>query len=160
LSLDPLELRRRNFIRPEEFPYTTATGAEYDSGNYELALDQALHLLDYDAALVERDAARARGELVGIAVSTFVEPSGGPGGETGLVRVEPDGSVTLVTGSHSHGQGHETSFAQVVADQMHLPFDLVRVIHGDTAAIDVGVGTFASRSMMLGGAAAVAAAER
>ncbi len=160
LAMDPVALRRKNFIQPDEFPYTTATGAEYDSGNYELALDQALDLLGYDAAIAERDAARARGEIVGIGVSTFVEPSGSVGGETGLVRVERDGRVTLVTGSHSHGQGHETSFAQVVADRMHVAFDQVRVIHGDTAAIDAGVGTFASRSMALGGGAAVAAAER
>jgi aerobic carbon-monoxide dehydrogenase large subunit len=108
--------------------------------------------------LHERDAARARGELMGIGVSTFVEPAGSPGGETGLVRVERDGHVTLVTGAHSHGQGHETSFAQVIADQMHVQMNQVRVIHGDTAAIGDGVGTFASRSMMLGGGAAVAAA--
>jgi carbon-monoxide dehydrogenase large subunit len=160
LHLDPLELRRKNFIRPDEFPYTAATGAEYDSGNYGLALDRALELLGYDAAIADRNARRARGELVGIGISTFVEPSGSVGGETGLVRVERDGRVTLVTGSHSHGQGHETSFAQVVADRMQVPFDQVRVIHGDTAAIAAGIGTFASRSMMLGGGAAVAAAQR
>jgi carbon-monoxide dehydrogenase large subunit len=159
LGMDPLEVRRKNFIQPEQFPFTAATGAEYDSGNYGLALDKALDLLGYDDAIKERDAAQARGELVGIGISTFVEPAGSVGGESGLVRVERDGHVTLVTGSHSHGQGHETSFAQVVADRMHVPFDHVRVIHGDTAAIDTGTGTFASRSMMLGGGAAVIAAE-
>jgi aerobic carbon-monoxide dehydrogenase large subunit len=160
LGMDPLEVRRKNFIQPEQFPFTTATGAEYDSGNYALALDKALDLLGYAQAVNEQDAARARGELVGIGISTFVEPSGSIGGETGLVRVEPDGHVTLVTGSHSHGQGHETSFAQIVADRMNVPVSDVRVVHGDTAAIDMGTGTFASRSMMLGGGAAVVAADQ
>ncbi|MBV9896796.1 MAG: xanthine dehydrogenase family protein [Chloroflexi bacterium] len=160
LGMDPLEVRRKNFIQPDQFPFTTALSAEYDSGDYARALDKALDLLDYSRLVQERDAARARGELVGIGVSTFVEPAGSIGGETGLVRVERDGRVTLVTGAHSHGQGHETSFAQVVADRMNVAVDQVRVIHGDTAAIDMGTGTFASRSMMLGGGAAVAAAEQ
>jgi carbon-monoxide dehydrogenase large subunit len=160
LGTDGVELRRKNFIRPDDFPHQTATGAEYDSGDYAAALDKALALLDYEQVLAERDAARQRGELMGVGVSTFVEPSGSVGGETGRVRVEHDGRVTLVTGSHSHGQGHETSFAQVIADQMRVPMDQVRVIHGDTAAIGSGVGTFASRSMMLGGGAAIAAATR
>ncbi|HEX8966689.1 MAG TPA: molybdopterin cofactor-binding domain-containing protein, partial [Chloroflexota bacterium] len=158
LGMDPVELRRKNFIRPDEFPYQSATGAEYDSGNYGAALDKAMELFGYAALVSERKVARDRGELMGIGVSTFAEPSGSLGGETGLVRVEPDGSITLVTGSHSHGQGHETSFAQVVADQFQVPMDQVRVIHGDTAQIQNGVGTFASRSMMFGGSAAVAAA--
>jgi len=160
LGMDAIDVRRKNFIRPEDFPYRTATGAEYDSGNYAAALDKALDLVGFPQVVHERDAARARGELMGIGVSTFVEPSGSVGGETGLVRVERDGHVTLVTGSHSHGQGHETSFAQVIADQMHVPLDQVHVLHGDTAAIDRGTGTFASRSMMLGGSAAVVAATR
>jgi carbon-monoxide dehydrogenase large subunit len=160
LRIDPIELRRKNFIQPDDFPYHTATGANYDSGNYAGALDKALELANYPELVRQRDAARARGELVGIGVSTFVEPSGSPGGETGLVRVEQNGDVTLVTGSHSHGQGHETSFAQVVADQMNLPMQHVRVVHGDTAAIGSGTGTFASRSMVLGGGAAVGAAKR
>jgi carbon-monoxide dehydrogenase large subunit len=160
LGMDPIELRRKNFIGPDEFPYRTATGAEYDSGKYAAALDKALDLIGFPRLVHEREAARARGELMGIGVSTFVEPSGSVGGETGLVRVERDGRVTVVTGSHSHGQGHETSFAQIVADRMRLPLDQVRVIHGDTAEIDRGTGTFASRSMMLGGSAAVVAATR
>ncbi len=160
LGMDPLELRRKNFIAPEQFPFKAATGAEYDSGDYDRALRKALDLLGYSEVVRQRDAARARGELVGVGISTFVEPAGSVGGETGLVRVEPDGRVTLVTGAHSHGQGHETSFAQVIADQMHVAFDQVRVIHGDTDAIERGTGTFASRSMMLGGGAALIAAGR
>jgi len=160
LGMDPIELRRKNFIPPDEFPYHTATGAAYDSGNYGRALDKALQLANYPELVRRRDAARERNELMGIGISTFVEPSGSPGGETGLVRVERNGDVTLVTGSHSHGQGHETSFAQVIADQMNVPMQQVRVVHGDTAEIAAGTGTFASRSMVLGGGAAVAAATR
>ncbi len=160
LGMDPVELRRKNFIPADAFPYKTATGADYDSGDYGKALDKALELAHYPELLRQRNAARARGELVGIGVSTFVEPSGSLGGETGLVRVEPSGQVTLVTGSHSHGQGHETSFAQVISDALNVPMRQVRVVHGDTAAIDRGVGTFASRSMTMGGSAAVAAATK
>jgi aerobic carbon-monoxide dehydrogenase large subunit len=160
LNMDPVELRRKNFVAPDEFPYTTALGAEYDSGDYGRALSKALELANYDQLARERDAARARGELMGIGLSTFVEPSGSVGGETGLVRVEPNGEVTVATGSHSHGQGHETSFAQVVADALQVPMEQVRVLHGDTNDIDRGTGTFASRSMMLGGGAAVTAAGR
>jgi carbon-monoxide dehydrogenase large subunit len=97
---------------------------------------------------------------VGIGISTFVEPSGSPGGETGRVRVEQDGRITVVTGAHNHGQGHETSFAQIIADHMQVPMSQVRVVHGDTAEIGGGIGTFASRSIMLGGGAVVAAAAR
>ena len=125
----------RTSFNPMNFRTARQPGAEYDSGNYAGALDKALALANYPELVRQRDAARGRGELVGIGVSTFVEPSGSPGGETGLVRVEPNGDVTLVTGSHSHGQGHETSFAQVVADQMNVPMQQVRVVHGDTAAI-------------------------
>jgi len=160
LDMDPIELRRKNFVRPEEFPYKSATGAEYDSGDYGRALDKALQLANYPELVQQREEARSRGELMGIGVSTFVEPSGSVGGETGLVRVEDDGQVTLVTGSHSHGQGHETSFAQIVADEMQVPLHQVRVLHGDTAAIDRGTGTFASRSMSLGGSAALGAAKK
>jgi len=160
LRMDPVDLRRKNFIQPDAFPYKTATGADYDSGDYGKALDKALDLARYPELLKQRADARARGELVGIGVSTFVEPSGSVGGETGLVRVEPSGQVTLVTGSHSHGQGHETSFAQVISDAMNVPMHQVRVIHGDTAEIERGVGTFASRSMTLGGSAAVTAATK
>jgi carbon-monoxide dehydrogenase large subunit len=157
LGMDPIELRRKNFIAPEQFPYRNALGAEYDSGDYGRALARALELADYPELVRQRDAARARGELMGIGVSTFVEPSGSPGGETGVVRVEPDGQITLVTGSSSHGQGHETSFAQVLADELRVPPQKIRVVHGDTAEIENGTGTFASRSLILGGGAALEA---
>jgi carbon-monoxide dehydrogenase large subunit len=160
LGMDPVELRRKNFIRPDAFPYTNALGTEYDSGDYGRALERALQLADYPALVRERDAARARGELMGIGFSTFVEPSGSVGGETGLLRIAEDGRATLVTGSHSHGQGHETSFAQVVADELGMPMEQVRVVHGDTSAIGSGIGTFASRSMILGGGAAIEASRK
>ena len=160
LGMDPIELRRKNFVPADNFPYRSATGAEYDSGDYARALEAALQLAGYDELARQREAARARGELMGIGVSTFVEPSGSVGGETGLVRVEPSGQVTVVTGSHSHGQGHETSFAQIVADALHVPMQQVQVLHGDTNDIERGTGTFASRSLVLGGSAAATAAGR
>src|SRR6185437_14367659 len=101
------------------FPYKAATGSEYDSGDYEKSLAEALHLANYDQLLRERDEARARGELSGIGVSTFVEPSGGAGFESGTIRVERTGAITVLTGSSAHGQGHETSFAQLVASKLH-----------------------------------------
>jgi carbon-monoxide dehydrogenase large subunit len=160
LSMDPIEVRRKNFIAADQFPYETATGARYDSGDYAKALDRALELANYPELARRRDEARSRGELMGIGVSTFVEPAGSVGGETGLVRVEANGDVTLITGSHSHGQGHETSFAQVVADALQVPVQQVRVKHGDTSLIASGTGTFASRSMMMGGAAAAEASHK
>jgi carbon-monoxide dehydrogenase large subunit len=160
LGMDPAEVRRKNFIPAESFPYTTATGARYDSGNYAQALDRALELADYRSLVRQRDEARARGELMGIGLSTFVEPAGSPGFESGLVRIERSGRVTVATGAHSHGQGHETSFAQVAADTLHVPLDHVRVIHGDTAATPQGTGTFASRSIVYGGNAVLQASQR
>jgi carbon-monoxide dehydrogenase large subunit len=160
LGIDRLEIRRRNFIRPEEFPYRSGVGVEYDSGNYERALDEALKLSDYRKLIEYRDEAQARGELVGVGVSTFVEPSGGAGFESGTVRVERTGEITVLTGSSSHGQGHETSFAQVAADKLRVSMDHIAIRHGDTMAIQQGVGTFGSRSMVMGGGALSTAADR
>jgi carbon-monoxide dehydrogenase large subunit len=160
LGIDPVEIRRKNMIRSEQFPYKTAAGAEYDSGDYERAMDKALKLAEYDDLLRERDRARAKGDLFGIGMSTFVEPSGGAGFESGVVRIERTGAVTAITGSSAHGQGHETVFAQVVAEKLGVPFDQVVVRHGDTAMIPQSVGTFGSRSASLGGSALVIAAER
>ncbi len=138
----------------------SGVGVEYDSGDYEKSLNEALRMSDYQQLVRYRDAARARGELVGIGVSTFVEPSGGAGFESGTVRVERTGEITVLTGSSSHGQGHETSFAQVIADKMRVSMDHVAIRHGDTVAIQQGVGTFGSRSMVMGGGAMAKAAER
>jgi aerobic carbon-monoxide dehydrogenase large subunit len=160
LGIDRLEIRRKNFIRPEQFPYRSGVGVEYDSGDYEKSLNEALRMSDYQQLVRYRDEARKRGELVGIGVSTFVEPSGGAGFESGTVRVERTGEITVLTGSSSHGQGHETSFAQVIADKLRVSLDHVAIRHGDTMAIQQGVGTFGSRSMVMGGGAMARAAER
>ncbi len=160
LGIDRVEIRRKNFIRPEQFPYKTATGVEYDSGDYEKTLNEAMRLAGYDGLLRQRDERRAKGEIVGVGFSTFVEPSGGAGFESGTVRVERTGVVTVLTGSSSHGQGHETSFAQVAATKMRVPMDQVVVRHGDTLAVQQGTGTFGSRSMVMGGGALAVALER
>jgi carbon-monoxide dehydrogenase large subunit len=160
LGRDPLDLRRQNFIQRDQFPYRTAMGVEYDSGDYEKALDEALRLSNHAELLRQRDARRAQGEIVGVGVSTFVEPSGGAGFESGTVRIERTGEITVLTGSSSHGQGHETSFAQVAADLLHVSMDHVAVQHGDTLGIQQGTGTFGSRSMVTGGGALAQAAER
>jgi carbon-monoxide dehydrogenase large subunit len=160
LGLDRLEIRRKNFIRPDQFPYRTGVNVEYDSGDYEKSLAEALRLSDYDQMMQDRDAARARGELVGVGISTFVEPSGGVGFESATVRVERTGEITVLTGASSHGQGHETVFAQVVADQLRVSMEHVAIRHGDTLAIQQGVGTFASRSAVMGGGALALATQR
>ncbi|MBV9327580.1 MAG: xanthine dehydrogenase family protein molybdopterin-binding subunit [Chloroflexi bacterium] len=158
LGLDPLEIRRMNFIPPDAFPYTTPIGNQYDSGDYALTLDHALELAGYPRLLRERDQRRAEGGVYGIGVCTFVEPAGGAGFESGRVRVEPDGSIVLESGSLSHGQGHHTSFAQVVADAFQVTPDRVKVVQGDSRRVPPGVGTFGSRSMTHGGGAAKIAA--
>ncbi len=157
LGLDPAEIRRRNLIPREAFPYTTATGQVYDSGDYAEALARALAAADYDGlrrAQVER---RRRGELVGLGLSTYVEPAA-LGWESGVVRMERSGAVTAITGSSPHGQGHETTFAQVVADHLGVEPDVITVRHGDTAGAPQGSGTAGSRSTALGGGALVLAA--
>jgi len=160
LGMDRLEIRRKNFIRPEQFPYKTGVGVEYDSGDYEKSLAEALRLSNYEELIRYRDEARSRGDLVGVGLSTFVEPSGGAGFESGTVRVERTGEITVLTGSSSHGQGHETVFAQVAAEKMRVTMDHVAIRHGDTLAIQQGVGTFGSRSAVMGGGALAVAIER
>src|SRR5215475_10217604 len=160
LGINRLEIRRKNFIRPDQFPYRTGVNVEYDSGDYEKSLAEALRLSDYDQMMQYRDAARARGELVGVGVSTFVEPSGGVGFESATVRVERTGEITVLSGASSHGQGHETVFAQVVADKLGVAMDHVVIRHGDTLAIQQGVGTFGSRSAVMGGGALALALQR
>jgi len=157
LGIDPAEIRRRNAIPATAFPYTTATGQVYDSGDYRAVLDRALEAADYGGlrrALAER---RLRGELVGVGLSLYVEPAA-LGWESGVVRMERTGAVTAITGSSPHGQGHETTFAQVVAEHLGVEPDLVTVRHGDTAGAPQGSGTAGSRSTALGGGALVLAA--
>lgn len=160
LGIDRLEIRRKNFIRPDQFPYRTGVGVEYDSGDYEKSLSEALRLSDYEELMRRRDERRAAGELVGVGVSTFVEPSGGAGFESGTVRFERTGEITVLTGSSTHGQGHETVFAQVVADRLKVAMDHVVIRHGDTVAVQQGTGTFGSRSAVMGGGALGIATER
>jgi aerobic carbon-monoxide dehydrogenase large subunit len=160
LGIDRLAIRRKNFIRPEQFPYRTGVNVEYDSGDYEKSLAEALRLSDYEKLIGYRDEARQRGELVGVGLSTFVEPSGGVGFESATVRVERSGNMTVLTGSSSHGQGHETVFAQIAAEKMGVSMDDVAVRHGDTLVIQQGVGTFGSRSAVTGGGALAIAIDR
>ncbi len=160
LDMDPVELRKRNFIRPEEFPFKTVTGLTYDSGDYAKALDTLVAVADYPALREQQRQERARGErtLLGIGIASFVEPSGS-GWESALVRIEPSGRVTAATGSSAHGQGHETSFAQILSDRLGIPFDQIVIRHGDTAVSPPGVGTFGSRSTVVGGTALINAAD-
>jgi carbon-monoxide dehydrogenase large subunit len=164
LGLDAAEVRRLNFAT--EFPYTTATGLLYDSGDYAKALDKALEMSDYAGFEARREEAAARGNYRGIGLSTWVEICGlapsavtkaigiGAGGwESSIVRMHPTGSVTVVTGSSAHGQGHETSWSQIVESELGIPFDQVEVLHGDTGQAPYGLGTYGSRSLAVGGTA-------
>jgi carbon-monoxide dehydrogenase large subunit len=151
-GLDPAEIRRRNFIPQERFPFRTATGQVYDSGNYALALERALAAADYTRLRREQTERRARGEIVGIGLCSYVEPCA-LGWESGSIKVERSGRVTAITGSSAHGQGHETTFAQIVADHLGVTPDDVVVLHGDTRSGPEGFGTFGSRSVALGGSA-------
>jgi len=156
LGLDPAEVRRRNFIAPDRFPYTTLFGNSYDSGEYGRALDHALARAGYAERRREQGAARAQGRLVGIGLASYVEICGFEDPETSDVEVAPDGRVTVLTGAASHGQGHETAFAQLVADELQVPIETVTVVHGDTERVRSGVGTFGSRSIARGGMHALA----
>ncbi|MFQ5572263.1 MAG: xanthine dehydrogenase family protein molybdopterin-binding subunit, partial [Rhodothermales bacterium] len=173
MGVDPAELRRKNFIQPDEFPYTTPVVLAYDSGNYEGALNRALEMADYQNLRRAQQQARAEGRLLGIGFSSYIEacgiaPSkvaGAIGARAGLydssnIRVHPTGKVQVFTGVHSHGQGHETAFAQIVADHLQIPMEDVEVIHGDTAQIPFGMGTYGSRSLAVGGSAIVKALDK
>jgi carbon-monoxide dehydrogenase large subunit len=175
LGLDPLELRRRNFIAKEDFPAAVAIGMRYDSGDYAGTLDKLLEHVDLDGFRREQEELRGQGVYRGIGFSTYVEICGlgpstalGPHGigfeagfwESAVVRVHPTGSVTVYTGTSPHGQGHETAFAQIVADRLGVAPDDVDVLHGDTGAGPFGMGTYGSRSLTVGGEAARRAADK
>ena len=157
IGMDPAEVRRRNLIPADAFPYTTAVGTTYDIGDYERALDLALQASGYEQLRAEQARRRADGARValGIGVSIYVEVTAGPtaGGEHGRVVVNPDGSATVYTGTSPHGQGHVTSWSMIVSDRLGIPMDDIEVIHGDTDLVPTGVGTFGSRSLQLGGTA-------
>ncbi|OFV85601.1 MAG: carbon monoxide dehydrogenase, partial [Acidobacteria bacterium RIFCSPHIGHO2_01_FULL_67_28] len=161
LGIDPVEVRRKNFPRPKDFPYSTPTGVIYDSGNYEATLKKALEQVDYTKLREEQKRLWKQGRYLGIGLSTYVEicamgpssamPAGG--WESGTVRIEPTGKVTVLTGASPHGQGQETSFAQIVADELGISPEDVIVTHGDTQAVPYGIGTFGSRATAVGGTA-------
>ncbi len=165
-GLDPVEVRRRNFIPRFTDGYPTLVAVTYDSGDYAAAFDRLLQIFDYRKFRAEQEAARRQGRYLGVGFSTYIEacsiaPSkvvGALGAGAGLyesakVRVHPTGMVTVYTGSHSHGQGHETTFAQIVADELQIPIEQVEIVHGDTGAIPFGMGTYGSRSGSVGGTA-------
>ena len=172
-GIDRVELRRRNFIQPDQFPYQTPVALNYDSGNYQATLAAAMKAADWAGFEARRTASARKGKLRGIGMSTYVEacgiaPSklvGQLGARAGLfevanIRVHPTGSVSVFTGTHSHGQGHETTFAQLVNDQLGVPFDQIEIVHGDTAKIPFGMGTYGSRSLAVGGSAMVKAMDK
>jgi carbon-monoxide dehydrogenase large subunit len=172
LGLDPVEVRRKNFIPKEAFPYPTPGGLMFDSGDYEKSLAKALEIVGYDKLRQEQAELRKQGKYLGIGVSTYLEICGlGPsvllppklkagGWESSTVRMDPGGTVTVLTGASPHGQGQETSFAQIVSDQLGVGIDDVLVLHGDTAIVQAGVGTFGSRGTALGGTALAMALEK
>ncbi|MBX6341500.1 MAG: carbon-monoxide dehydrogenase large subunit, partial [Thermomicrobiaceae bacterium] len=171
LQMDPAELRLKNFIQPEQFPYKSATGWEYDSGNYPAALQKALEGIGYRELLREQAERRARGELMGIGISTFTEIVGaGPSHtfdilgikmfDSAEIRVHPTGSAIVRIGVQTQGQGHETTFAQIVAEELGLPVENIVVEHGDTDTAPYGLGTYASRSTPTAGAATAVAARK
>jgi len=151
LGLDPAEVRKRNFIPPDAFPYTTLMGLSYDSGDYARTLDHALARAGYPALRREQEAARREGRHVGVGVACYVEICGFEDDEVSDVEVDAEGRVTVLTGTASHGQGHETAYAQLVADELQVPHEMVTVVHGDTGRVRAGVGTFGSRSIARGG---------
>ena len=171
LNMDPAELRFKNFIQPEQFPYKSATGWEYDSGNYPAALRKALDAMGYQELLREQAEKRARGELMGIGISTFTEIVGaGPSHtfdilgikmfDSAEIRVHPTGSVLMRIGVQTQGQGHETTFAQIAAEELGIPAENILVEHGDTDTAPYGLGTYASRSTPTAGAATAVAARK
>jgi carbon-monoxide dehydrogenase large subunit len=154
LGMDPVEIRRKNFIQPHEFPLTTVMGAEYDSGEYEAALDEVLRIADYAALRRDQTERRERGDrtLLGIGLCCYVEVTGG-GGEFAEVEVHDDGMITVKAGTSAHGQGHATAFSQIAADQFGVPIEQIRYVQSDTAVVARGGGTGGSRSVQLGGTA-------
>ncbi|MGQ0839339.1 xanthine dehydrogenase family protein molybdopterin-binding subunit [Actinokineospora sp.] len=175
LGVDPLEIREKNWIKHEEFPFTSVCGLQYDSGNYEAATAKAKELFDYDGLRAEQKQRRESGDTMqlGIGISTFTEMCGlapsrvlgslayGAGGwEHAAIRMLPSGKVEVVTGSSAHGQGHETAWSQIVADQLGVPFEDIEVLHGDTQTSPKGLDTYGSRSLTVGAMAVLKAGDK
>ncbi|QXV62443.1 xanthine dehydrogenase family protein molybdopterin-binding subunit [Amycolatopsis sp. TNS106] len=175
LGMDPMEIREKNWIKHEEFPFTTVAGLTYDSGNYEAATAKAKELFDYDGLRREQKERRESGDPVqlGIGISTFTEMCGlapsrvlgsldyaAGGWEHAEIRVLPTGKIEVITGASAHGQGHETAWSQIVADKLGVPFEDIEVIHGDTQSSHKGMDTYGSRSLVVGGIAVVNAADK
>jgi carbon-monoxide dehydrogenase large subunit len=161
LKMDPVDVRLKNFVHNDEFPFPTATGLVYDSGDYAAPLKKALDLADYPGLRLQQEQARKEGRLMGIGMSTYGEicafgpsPATPAGGwESATVKIEPSGKVTVLTGISPHGQGEETTFAQIAADELGVDIDDILVSHGDTSLVQYGIGTFGSRSTAVGGTA-------
>jgi carbon-monoxide dehydrogenase large subunit len=161
LKMDPVEIRLKNFIGNDQFPFQTGTGLTYDSGNYAAPLNKAVGIVEYDKLRKEQVQARSQGKLMGIGISTYGEicalgpsPATPAGGwESATVRIDPTGKVTVMTGASPHGQGEETTFAQIAADELGVGIDDILVLHGDTSIVQYGVGTFGSRGTAVGGTA-------
>jgi carbon-monoxide dehydrogenase large subunit len=152
LNMDPVELRLKNFIPPDEFPYKNAAGLEYDSGNYAAALRRLVEVSRYPELRREQEEARKAGRLQGIGIATYVEIAAGGPADEATVRLEGDGTLTVITGSTPHGQGHQTTWAQIAAQQFGVPIEQVRVVFGDTDQPAYAIGTFGSRSAAVSGA--------
>jgi len=166
LGIDRVEIRRKNLIQPDQFPYQTPVALQYDIGDYPATLDMALQAIQHDKLEERKAASKQRGKLRGFGISTYIEACGiapsalvgslGAGAglyEAATVRVHPTGSVSVFTGTHSHGQGHETTFAQLVNERLGIPIENVEIVHGDTDRIPFGMGTYGSRSAAVGGSA-------
>jgi carbon-monoxide dehydrogenase large subunit len=173
LGIDPIAIRRKNFIKKEQFPFTTATGLEYDSGDYDSLMDKLEEIVDFDGFEARKAESASRGLKRGLGINSYVEACGlAPsnlagilGSRVGLydaatVRVNATGNISVMTGAHSHGQGHETVFPQLVADMLGMSADDIDIVHGDTSKIPFGMGTYGSRSMAVGGSAIVKATEK
>ena len=173
LGMDPLELRRKNFVKPDQFPYASAAGLEYDTGDYDALVDKLEEMIDRDGFAERRKASEAKGMLRGLGVNTYIEACGiAPsnlvgvlGSRVGLydaatVRVNATGNIAVMVGAHSHGQGHETAFPQVVGEMLGIDPQSVEIVHGDTSKIPFGMGTYGSRSLAVCGSAVVRATEK
>ncbi len=160
LGIDPFELRRRNSVVPEDMPYRTPLGQTYDCGDFPRNMDDCRRIADYDGAAARRAAARGRGKILGTGIANVCEPAAGRAFEHAEIRFDPSGSVTILAGAMDHGQGHATTFKQVLSDRLGIDADLIRYRYGDTEMVARGIGTFGSRTVVLCGGAISVAADR